>query len=183
MHGVVPYLADSGAHGSVDALAQEVRMPVVAAVLQEHVHHHHPQGYLLAPPGLVSGQVQGLGLPLDAARVLHLGFPGRERLVPGRRAGVVCRLEVDLVRPDHGRVVVLEYAAEPRTLDLRHVPHQTEQGRRRGRHRLLPRLLVRESFTFHGKGREMVIEESSQLLAFGAEDALSLSYVDRYTSN
>jgi hypothetical protein len=34
---------DSRAYSPVDPLTQEVRVPVMAGVLQEHVHHHHPQ--------------------------------------------------------------------------------------------------------------------------------------------
>lgn len=33
--------ADSGAHSPVETLTQKARMPIVAAVLQEHMHHHH----------------------------------------------------------------------------------------------------------------------------------------------
>jgi hypothetical protein len=57
----------SGAYGPVDTLTQEIRVPVVAAVLQEHVHHHHPQRNVFTPPRLMPTQVQGLGLSLDAA--------------------------------------------------------------------------------------------------------------------
>ena len=49
---------DSGAHGSVNALAQEVRVPVMAAVFQEHVDHDHPQRDFLAPPRLIASRVQ-----------------------------------------------------------------------------------------------------------------------------
>src|ERR1700722_6967264 len=118
---------DLGAYGPVDTLTQEVRVPVMAAVLQEYVHHHHPQRHVLTSSWLTPGQVQGLGLPLNAARVLDLRLPGGERLSPGRRARVVRRLEVDLLGPDHWRVVVLEHPPEPGTLHLRHVPHQAEQ--------------------------------------------------------
>ena len=45
--------ADSGAHGPVDTFTHKVRVSVVAAVLQKHVHHHHPQGHVLAPPRLM----------------------------------------------------------------------------------------------------------------------------------
>src|SRR5712691_8326893 len=121
----------SGAYGPVDTLTQEVRVPVVTAVLEEYVHHHHPQRHVLTPSRLMPGQVQGLGLPLNAARVLDLRLPGRERLSPGRRARVVRCLEVDLVGPDPWRIVVLEHPAEPGTLHLRHVPHQAEQRKRR----------------------------------------------------
>lgn len=45
----------SGADGPVNALAQEVRVPIVAAVFEQHVDHDHPQGDLLLPPGLIPG--------------------------------------------------------------------------------------------------------------------------------
>src|SRR5262249_18784807 len=149
---------------------------------QKHVHHHHPQRYLLTPSWLVPGQIQGLSLALYAARVLHLSFPGRERLVPGRRARMVRRLEVDLVRPDHGRVVILEYPAEPCTFHLCHVPHQAQQRKRRRRHRLLPQLLVCKPFTLHGQGRTVVIEESSQHVAFAAKTGRSYAIVGSHRS-
>lgn len=38
-------------------------MPVVAAVLQSRVHHHHAQRYVLASSRLAPGQVKGFSLP------------------------------------------------------------------------------------------------------------------------
>ena len=47
-----------GAYGSVDALAQEIRVTVVAAVLEQDVDHDHAQRDFLVPPGLIASHVE-----------------------------------------------------------------------------------------------------------------------------
>src|SRR5258708_36189656 len=48
----------SGADDPVDRLAQEVSVPVVPGVLQQHVDHHQPQRHVLVPACLVADYVE-----------------------------------------------------------------------------------------------------------------------------
>ena len=113
---------------SVNALAQEIGMAVVAGVLLDHVNQQLPKRDGLTRTVLsdeaevgVAGELLGEG---------HLVTPCGPRLVDDRLIShgtvkVTIGLDVRLVAIRH--VLASEPLPEPLTLDLGHVPHETEQ--------------------------------------------------------
>jgi hypothetical protein len=118
------------ARDAVGALAQQVGVAEVAGVLLDHVQVDQAQRHDLAP---VHERVVERGV--GRRRVGQLDLLGQPGVVGGGPARVEA-LEVGVGLGPEGVIdrLAREPLAEPGPLDLRHVPHQPEQGEARRRH-------------------------------------------------
>src|SRR3954454_21316717 len=140
--------ARSIAGHSIDPLAQEVCVPVVAGVLLDHVHVDPPQTDL--PPS-TQADADRIELQATSGRttpVDHLVVRGYVRNgVGGVEGGEVTVGVVVAVVPRRG-VLTAEHPEKPALLHLEHVPHQPEQAERRRRHGPSLQLLLPEPLAF-----------------------------------
>ena len=116
---------------SVDALAEQVGVPVVAGVLLDHVHQQFAQRDRL-PLG-VAADVAEIVVARELLSEGDLLAPRRPRLgdhgrVSGRTVEVSVGIGVGLVTL--GDIMPGEPAAEPAAFHLGHVPDKAEQGHR-----------------------------------------------------
>ena len=119
---------------AVDALSQQVGMAVMSSVLIKRLDEPEAHGQAAVTP-----VVEGLGPGDDVPRGLHFLAPDRQR-----DRGIVVRCRLDRVWGFFAERVVFvrlrrhavagERAPEVRALDLRQVPDQPGQRKRRRRH-------------------------------------------------
>src|SRR5690242_6374658 len=151
------------AEAPVDALAEQVGVPVVAGVLLDHVDEQLAQRDRLTL-GVVADEIEVVVArePLGECDLLP---PRRPRLVGHRRVGdrpveVAVGVGLGLVALRH--VALGEPAAEPAALHLGHVPDQAEQ-RHRGRfHGAAGQLLGVEPVALHLQRQPLAAQELIQ---------------------
>jgi SAM-dependent methyltransferase len=133
--------ADLFSGRAVEALPDQVGVPVVPRVLLDHVRHDPAQRDIAAPPE--APDVEGRRRGHERPRVVALGPPEPEGL--GHVGGghvAPRRLPVQVGREDPGHLLAARHRPEPVALHLGHVPDQAQQGNAGGRNGPLPQLIV-----------------------------------------